>query len=610
VIVDEAALVDDFQLRDCYRIIGAHDGAMIWSGTPTQYESLFVKNYEETEEAQKRGEKTTWEIWSWGAADCPGLRNLMEEAKRELPEDVWQIFWEGKPYPLTGTMIPRDAMVKAVRGITRFKYNEEFLTVAGIDWGWCISGDTEVLTDSGWKLIGELEENDLVYTINPKTKEGEYQTYEKSCHERFSGTLTNIKSRNIDILTTWDHCLLTYDRNFENPHLHNVGDRVTHHIIPRFAPHKGHKPEFYTIPSIESPRTDLDFTEKKIPIESFLKLLGWYLSKGWCYSKGIVISQKDERGIKVLKKDLNELGYNYLQDNDEWKISSVQLKAYFKQFGKSKDRFIPQDIKNLDGSLLRILISRLMEGDGDRDGYRYNTYSKQLAEDFAEIYCKSGLGYAIVKDRREKGYRVNLLHRHSSPNKAHYKEVEWSGSLWSIKTPNKTLYIRRNGKPTFIHNGDPTVLTIWQLNNEGIYECLLAKAWSNTDFDYIHKQIDRYADQYNVFRIYADVSHKGENLRMIKRGLPVTEVPFNANKATMQSNLRDLFIKGRVRIPDEPEFSDMVYQLRSYTWDKKSGEDYVDSAMLSLKDSIRERSNPIYIAHGKTRRKRKFTLPK
>ena len=608
VIVDEAALVEDFLLDDCYRIIGAHDGIMIWSGTPTVYESKFVRIFEEEESKQKKGEETLWEIWTWSAKDCPRLRSQMEEARNRLPEDMWRIFWEGRPYPLTGTLIPRDAMIEATRGITRFKRRDDWKVIIGVDWGWCISGDTEILTDSGWKKPIHLREGDLVYTLNLQTMEGEYQPFFNLRIRPFEGYMIHLSSRNLDLLAKWDHALVFYDRNFKRPHLHEFGERVTHDKLPRFAPLKGPKPKYFILPGIESRRTDLDFGPKKLPMIPFLRVLGWYLTEGSPYKKGIIITQKNPKYQELIMKDINDLGFHCWKSGEKSiYVSSIQLKAYFSQFGKSKEKFIPQEIKNLDASLLRELIDRMMKGDGDKDGYRFNTFSRQLAEDFAEIVCKSGIGYAIVKDRGEKGYRVDILRRHSSPLKRHYKRVYWKGLIWALETPNKTIYVRRNGKPAFIHNADPTAIVIVQTDGTK-YEVLEAHMFKETDFDLILDFVESKAKQYSVHRIFVDAEDKGENLRLRKRGLPVFEVAFNKEKAMLQARLRDLFVKNRVKIPDEDldNFQDLIYQLRTYTWTKKSGEDLVDALMLALKEFEPKEITQIYIAKGRTRRKKRY----
>jgi len=293
VIVDEAALVEDFLLDDCYRIVGAHDGIMIWSGTPSVYESKFVQIFEEEETKRNKGEDTLWEIWTWSAKDCPLLRSQMEEAKKRLPEDMWRIFWEGRPFPLTGTLIPRDAMIEATRGITRFKPRPDWKIIIGIDWGWA----------------------------------------------------------------------------------------------------------------------------------------------------------------------------------------------------------------------------------------------------------------------------------------------------------------------------DPTGIIIVQTNGSK-YEVLEAHMFKETDFDLILDFIEAKTREYSAHRVFVDSEDKGENLRLIKRGLPVFEVHFNKEKAMMQARLRDLFIKGKVKIPDEDldNFQDLIYQLRTYTWTKKSGEDLVDALMLALKDFEPKEITQVYIAKRRSRRKKRAPL--
>ncbi len=136
VIVDEASLVGDFLLMDCYRIIGASDGMILLSGTPTIYDSKFVRDFEDLMEKTRKGEKIDWKIFTWSAKDCPKLKDMYEEMRTTLTEDMFQIFWEGVPYALTGTLIPRDSLVEATRGVKPFKWNKNLKTIFGMDWGY------------------------------------------------------------------------------------------------------------------------------------------------------------------------------------------------------------------------------------------------------------------------------------------------------------------------------------------------------------------------------------------------------------------------------------------------------------------------------------------
>lgn len=137
-LVDEASLIDPYQLNDTFRIVGANDGVVVWCGTPMYYDSLFVRKWEEENEKLNKGLPSEWTVYSWSVKDCPSpaLQRQYESLKGILPEDQFSIFWEGKPYALKGALIPRDALVKAVRGIRPFKPREDWDIYFGIDWGW------------------------------------------------------------------------------------------------------------------------------------------------------------------------------------------------------------------------------------------------------------------------------------------------------------------------------------------------------------------------------------------------------------------------------------------------------------------------------------------
>jgi len=130
VLLDEASLVDDFLIRDTYRIVGAHKGAIIMSSTPTYYNSLFVEMWENTDKYPE------WIRRSWDAYDCPLLDDDMIEEAKKLPSQTFEIFWLGKPYPMTGTMLPLDKLKACTRGVKRFTFNVEYPTFMGVDWGW------------------------------------------------------------------------------------------------------------------------------------------------------------------------------------------------------------------------------------------------------------------------------------------------------------------------------------------------------------------------------------------------------------------------------------------------------------------------------------------
>jgi len=142
VIIDEAVEAGDFVIRDSKRIIGESEySRIILSTTPHDYTSLFVDmwtdNKEYPEYDPNKKQIGAWKRFSWSSIECPRVTNeMVQEAKRELPEWMFQVYWLGEPYPLIGTMIPLDKIKKATKGNPIFKYEEKYENpVMSCDWG-------------------------------------------------------------------------------------------------------------------------------------------------------------------------------------------------------------------------------------------------------------------------------------------------------------------------------------------------------------------------------------------------------------------------------------------------------------------------------------------
>jgi len=148
VIIDEAALVDDFTINDTYRIVGGfEDSLIILSGTPMEYTSKFVemwldkKTYPDYFDlSEDKRTPTTWARFTWSAMDCPRFtEEEIEEARRNLTEEQFRIFWEGIPYPVTNTVVPIDDIRKCSIGIHKFRYDpsrKNGKVIFGIDYGY------------------------------------------------------------------------------------------------------------------------------------------------------------------------------------------------------------------------------------------------------------------------------------------------------------------------------------------------------------------------------------------------------------------------------------------------------------------------------------------
>jgi len=148
------------------------------------------------------------------------------------------------------------------------------------------------------------------------------------------------------------------------------------------------------------------------------------------------------------------------------------------QFGKSNEKFIPENIKKLSPKLIRIFLDAFRLGDGsttqrkDIEGYKtqpertYFTSSDKLSSDIGELILKVG-NYPSYSIQKTKGksikhkngtYSTNFdlhtirenIRRQSVFIKNKYGKIEkqkYNGKVYDVELPKwHVLYVRYNGK--------------------------------------------------------------------------------------------------------------------------------------------------------------------
>ena len=147
----------------------------------------------------------------------------------------------------------------------------------------------------------------------------------------------------------------------------------------------------------------------------------------------------------------------------------------FLSLGKSNEKYIPIEIKELSVPYLNIFLSAFCEGDGTIkkgivwDGYKckdqriFFTSSKKLADDLGELILKTQNtpSYKFkepieVYDRkRNKSYKQNqgiwviteTRNKHMYRPNANEKPIHYSGKIYDVELEkNHTLFVRRDGK--------------------------------------------------------------------------------------------------------------------------------------------------------------------
>jgi hypothetical protein len=368
----------------------------------------------------------------------------------------------------------------------------------------CYDDKTEVLTRRGWISFKDVDLNDDIATVNKCTLELEYQKPTRKVYEFYSGSMFHFNGRaNFDLFVTPNHKLFVNRNKIRFPNDKSDWDlqyaselfdnykksEYTMLSVPKFF--KGKEIDSIVIPLMPNQRiSSRSKIINSIPTEIFMKLIGWYVSEGYCRplnskeSGRIVICQSDKHPEN--RKDIIEI-FKVLNLSINFKTKDITVYstnlAYFltTEFGTNSDNMrIPQWVKDLDGRYLEILRDTMLKGDGCHHKEIptcYRTNSEILANDFQELCIKTGIRGSVkrreCKNRfgRNYCYDVNIAWKHNTPSI--WKKPEklyYEGMIGCVTVPNNTLIVRRNGIPIISGNSweelFQAIRRIWRFGQE------------------------------------------------------------------------------------------------------------------------------------------------
>jgi DNA polymerase elongation subunit (family B) len=347
------------------------------------------------------------------------------------------------------------------------------------DYPYCYSSDTEVMTENGWMLLKDIVDQKLkikVATLNPKTDKVEYHYPLDYIKYKYKGKMFWQSGRYIDSIVTPNHKLWVKSHTHSNPKQHEyhfveAQKSLQSITFKKNFPFNKKEINWFVLPKKINSGWKKFRKSKKIPMDNWLRFLGWYLSEGHLYNSNnrtIVISQSkiaNPTKCKEIENVLNALNLGWSYSGHKYCFSSVQLYEYLKQFGKSYQKFIPKNLLNkLNKAQSWLLLLTLIKGDGHirKCGtYSYSTLSHQLAMDIQELALKSGYLAYVYKYHR-KAYFNNSLHQQMkdsnyfivfitcrnfnySPNRSKdlRKYIDYNDFVYCLTVPNNLLFVRR-----------------------------------------------------------------------------------------------------------------------------------------------------------------------
>ncbi len=367
----------------------------------------------------------------------------------------------------------------------------------------CYDEQTRAVTPEGLKTYKELKEGDLVFSLNPVTKEIELKPIEKVIIQPYEGEMIHFKNKRVDLCVTPNHNMFILDTTKKRL-LVETAEEVSKRSI-FYLPEvywRGKKEEYIDLKDYGRVKTKdlmyllgifigdgfIAYQEKKretmtgLPRSEYLEKardeqsgefktiekLGNHVTTCHSYRMFLDIPESDKCRKRV-KETLSRLGIDYRchsgKAGTHLYFSSKTLMDFFAQCGQgAHHKRIPQWALDYSPEYLTSLLEGLMDSDG-HNGKIYHTVSEKLVSDVCELCIKLNLKPSIhsrhtassLNGRKIEGksYYVFVANTAKSISRHRNKRVNYKGNIWCLKVKdNKNFLVERNGRFDFCGNTD------------------------------------------------------------------------------------------------------------------------------------------------------------
>ena len=311
--------------------------------------------------------------------------------------------------------------------------------------GKCLTPDHDVLSEEGWKPIGDIVEGERILSW----KDGEYRWGEVSeTHEYdFDGELVSHHGQQISFRVTPNHKFTTKTRAPNSQWKETYAEDLKDYFIPTGA--------FSTLP------THFEYSAEE------LELWGWWLAEGSGFiGKMARISQVKPEGRKRIIELVETLGLHYTTPAKEIR---VEWRPPIYSGTNAYNKFIPRELFSVTGAG-KHLLDGLLGGDGWMriNGWEYSSSSHQLANDVQELAVRKGLR-ANIREKNilyvpvgggapNRHWIVSAYdYKESIINKSYLEREQYQGKVHCVTIPDAGYFVvRHNGLVHVTGNSDVT----------------------------------------------------------------------------------------------------------------------------------------------------------
>lgn len=390
---------------------------------------------------------------------------LIEDTERRKSGDFWT--------PTTLTDKAHDMISKSLG----YDWKEKYVVWDNC----CYDEQTMVFTLDGWKYFKDLQDDDLIYSLNPYYMKAEWVGFKYRQIIPFNGKLLHFSNNYVDLLVTENHKMFNsvINRNLKKSKKPKMdffwsADETYNHISRGNSISQTISSGLMNIP---------EGNMEDFYIGCFI---GFYLGDGYTQHikgkpYGISFNLSKERKIEYINSLIEHLKLNVTKTKNIKKdgirkdsiLFSIKLSNNALDFiepytiMKTRDKFIPNDLICL---MNKQIMLGIMDGLKNSDGTThvsskgdvhviYSTYSRELMNSIEKICIR--LGYYVKtfeyyrKDRDVIEYEVSYFENKyvTELYKSHINKEEYNGTVYDVTlNKNHILLVKRCGKMCFSGN--------------------------------------------------------------------------------------------------------------------------------------------------------------
>ncbi|MCT4142996.1 hypothetical protein HZP66_02000 [Elizabethkingia anophelis] len=349
----------------------------------------------------------------------------------------------------------------------------------------CYSYDMEVFTENGWQKMSEVKTDDKVWSMNPETKELELVKVVATIKKHYKGEMIHFNNAFLSLLVTPDHKMVYEKLSGKKRDIKSFADDK---LAKDFNKHSG---ALYR--TAEWSQSDIDFIkigDIAYKFDDYCEFMAYWISEGSLQrNSGVFLAQKDnEKNLGTRSKMISvirRLGFKPSENESGISFYNNSFNLYLKQFGKSLEKFIPEEIKNASSRQINIFLDAYSITDGSitrpnafkgnrgtdfipkRLARIFYTSSERLKSDLSELIMKVGnrpsisitgkkgtLHHFPNGEYKTKNDAYKVSEAFSKTSSVFDKElVPYDDFVYDIELErNHTLYVMRNGKAVWGSN--------------------------------------------------------------------------------------------------------------------------------------------------------------